>query len=268
MRELSASFLVVCLAMSCLWPGQMLSRDAKVSIVISRGASSAERIAAEELSHFLGMMYSDTDFEIVRGKSSDADREILVGCAESFSELQKHVAVKLEEMPESWQKQYVQELVKTPEAAKLWKSHNFFALSKIVAAFERAVREIGRDDVRVAVGSWRFDFLPGCNRFLPRHVKFIPLDWEVLNNRSQLRDEKSMRETAWVAVNRTVLPVVWAHHDDGNYMGRPYTPYSDFHSRLIDSRAPGYSPPNPGAQLSLGASELRTGDSCLEAAYG
>ncbi len=150
------------------------------------------------------------------------------------------MAMKVEEMPESWQKQYAEELGKTPEAAKLWKAHNFFALSKVVTAFERALKEIGRGDVRLAVGSWRFDFLPGCDRFLPAHIPFIPLDWEVLNDRSQLRDEKSMQEIARVGAHRPVLPVVWAHHDDGNYVGRSYTPYSDFYSRLTKSRASGF----------------------------
>jgi rhamnogalacturonyl hydrolase YesR len=150
------------------------------------------------------------------------------------------MALKAAEMPQSWRKEYRDELQKTPEAAKLWRSHNFFALGKVVTAFERALREIGRDNVKIAVGSWRFDFLPGCDRFLPRHVKFIPLDWEVLNDRSRLRSSESRRVIREAGAHRPVLPVVWAHHDDGNYVGRPYTPYSDFQSRLVDSRAGGF----------------------------
>ncbi|MHC4728943.1 MAG: hypothetical protein ACYS17_17150, partial [Planctomycetota bacterium] len=150
------------------------------------------------------------------------------------------MAMKAQEMPQSWQKQYSDELKKTPQAGKLWRSHNFFALGKIVTAFERALKESGRDDIRIAIGSWRFDFLPGCDRFLPRHVKFIPLDWEVLNDRSRLRNSESRQIIRQVGAHRPVIPVVWAHHDDGNYVGRPYTPYTDFHSRLIDSRASGF----------------------------
>ncbi|MHC4687123.1 MAG: hypothetical protein ACYTEW_22865, partial [Planctomycetota bacterium] len=150
------------------------------------------------------------------------------------------MAMKATEMPESWRKEYRDELEKTPEAAKLWRSHNFFALGKIVMAFERALKEAGRDNVQIAVGSWRFDFLPGCDRFLPRHVKFIPLDWEVLHDRSRLRNSESRQVIREAGAHRPVMPVVWAHHDDGNYVGRPYTPYSDFHSRLVDSRACGF----------------------------
>lgn len=150
------------------------------------------------------------------------------------------MALKAEEMPERWQKQYKKELEQTPEAAKLWRSHNFFALNKVVTAFERALKEIGHGNVRIAVGSWRFDFLPGCDRFLPRHVTFIPLDWEVLNDRSRLRSSESRQVVRDVGEYRPVLPVVWAHHDDGNYVGRPYTPYSNFHSKLVDSWACGF----------------------------
>ena len=150
------------------------------------------------------------------------------------------MALKVAEMPESWQEEHEDEISRTPEAAKLWRSHNFFALGKIVGAFERALKEIGRDSIQVAAGSWRFDFLPGCDRFLPRHVKFIPLDWEVLNDRSRLRNSESRQVIREVGAHRPVLPVVWAHHDDGNYVGRPYTPYSDFRSRLVDSQACGF----------------------------
>jgi hypothetical protein len=150
------------------------------------------------------------------------------------------MALKVEEMPEPWRRQYANEIARTPDAAELWRSHNYFALGKIVSAFERALKETGRDDVRMAVGSWKFGFLPGCDRFLPKHVTFIPLDWEVLHDESQMRDAESRRVIRQVGEHRPVLPVVWAHHDDGNYVGRPYTPYSDFHSRLVDSKACGF----------------------------
>ncbi len=39
---------------------------------------------------------------------------------------------------------------------------------------------------------------------------------------------------------RAVLPVIWAHHDDGNYLGRPYTPFDRFATRLADANACGF----------------------------
>jgi len=149
-------------------------------------------------------------------------------------------AMKLSELPPRWQEEYGAELAKTPEAAKFWQSHNFFALAKVVKAFDRALKELGRDDVQIAVGSWGFRFLPGCDRFMPRHVKFIPLDYEVLRDRSQMGDAELRREIREVGSRRAVLPVVWAHHDDGHYVGRPYAPFADFYSRLADSGAAGF----------------------------
>ena len=66
------------------------------------------------------------------------------------------MALRESEMPGPWQAQYRAELARTPDAAHLWRSHNFFALGKVVAAFDRALKELGREDVALAIGSWRF----------------------------------------------------------------------------------------------------------------
>ena len=79
------------------------------------------------------------------------------------------------DMPAAWQAEYRAEIARTPEAADLWRAPNFFALGKIVKAFDRALEELGRDDVALATGSWRFDFFPPADRFLPKEVKFIRL---------------------------------------------------------------------------------------------
>jgi hypothetical protein len=39
-----------------------------------------------------------------------------------------------------------------------------------------------------------------------------------------------------VAAHRPVIPIAWAHHDDGNYVGRPYEPYSKFFDRLSEMK--------------------------------
>jgi hypothetical protein len=143
---------------------------------------------------------------------------------------------KVEEMPESWQVEYQSELAKTPDAAKLWHAPHMFAQAKIIRAFQRAVKELGRDDVHVAFGSWNFDFLPGADRFLPKGVTLIALDWNVLRDASIFDTAERRASVAAVASHRPVIPVAWAHHDDGNYVGRPYTPYSNFHDRLTEMK--------------------------------
>jgi hypothetical protein len=159
-------------------------------------------------------------------------------------------ALKISEMPPQWQQEYKAELARKSgprypdsnggDAAKEWQSHNMFAISKIVRACERALKESGRENIELAVGSWNFNFLPACDRFMPGGVKLIPLDYGVLRGESQLRDADSRRVIRAVGEHRVVLPVAWAHHDDGAYIGRPFTPYSEFHSRLEDAKAGGF----------------------------
>jgi len=149
---------------------------------------------------------------------------------------------KPESMPKQWQEEYEEEVTKTPGAEKLWHSHHFFAQAKIVRAFQKAVKELGRDDVKIAFGSWDFQFLPAADRFLPEGVALIPLDWMVLRDASAFDTTERRASVAQVAAHRPVIPIAWAHHDDGNYAGRPYTPYSNFYDRLteMECRAAGY----------------------------
>jgi len=147
-----------------------------------------------------------------------------------------------ESMPKPWQEEYKEELTKTPGAEKLWHSHHLFAQAKIARAFQQAVKELGRDDVKIAFGSWDFQFLPAAARFMPEGVALIPLDWMVLRDASAFDTTERRASVARVAAHRPVIPIAWAHHDDGNYVGRPYTPYSDFYDRLTEMKceAAGY----------------------------
>jgi hypothetical protein len=150
--------------------------------------------------------------------------------------------LKVAEMPQPWQDEYRAAVQQTPEAAKFPQSHNLFALGKIAVAFARALRELGREDIEFCAGTWGFDFLPAADRFLPPKVKLYALDHEVLQSRggSRLTDAESRSRIRAVAGHRPVVPVAWAHHDDGAYLGRPYMPFEDFHAKLADCRAAGF----------------------------
>ena len=148
--------------------------------------------------------------------------------------------MKVAEMPPAWQEEWRVEIARTPEAAKLWHAPQIFALGKIVRTFDRALKELGHDRVKLAAGTWDFDFLAPCDRFFPAHVKLIGLDYSVLHDHSQLGDAVSRRVISEVAGHRPVVPVIWAQHDDGNYIGRPYTPFTDFSTRLANAKACGF----------------------------
>ena len=140
----------------------------------------------------------------------------------------------LESMPKTWQDEFEAEVARTPGAEDLYHAHHLFAQAKIVAAFQRAVKELNRGDVEIAFGSWDFHFLPGAHRFMPKGVALIPLDWSVLRDNSVFDTKERRLAVAEAGATRPVIPIAWAHHDDGNYLGRPYTPFSDFYDRLTE----------------------------------
>ncbi|MBI5397196.1 MAG: hypothetical protein HZA91_18010, partial [Verrucomicrobia bacterium] len=148
--------------------------------------------------------------------------------------------VKVAEMPARWREEWQAEIAKTPDAAALWHAPQMFAIGKIVRAFDRALKELGHGRVQLAAGTWDFKFLAPCDRFFPPHVKLIGLDYNTLHGKPQLGDDESRKVIRDVAAHRPVVPVIWAHHDDGNYIGRPYTPLPGFGAKLADAKAAGF----------------------------
>ena len=150
------------------------------------------------------------------------------------------MGLKLEEMPAAWQQEYQYVITQTPATTNLWHAPQIFALGKIVRACDRALKELGHARIQLAAGSWDFKFLAPCDRFFPAHVKLIGLDYNTLHGRPQLADADSRRIIRDVAQHRAVVPVIWAQHDDGNYIGRSYTPFAEFRSKLADAKADGF----------------------------
>jgi len=143
---------------------------------------------------------------------------------------------RLEDMPQAWQEEFDAACREKPGTEQLWHARHIFGMAKVARACRRALREIGREDVSLAFGSWHYGFLAGADRFMPEGVALIPLDWMVLVDQSQLRDAESRAVIGRVAEHRPVLPVVWAHHDDGAYVMRPFEPFDHFQDRLDDAR--------------------------------
>ncbi len=147
------------------------------------------------------------------------------------------MSLRYEEMPEPWRAEFDAACETDSEAQRGGHATRHFGMAKIVRASQKALREIGREDVTVAYGSWHFGFLAPADRFLPKDVPLIPLDYMVLVDRSQLKEADGREVIARIADHRPVLPVVWAHHDDGAHVMRPFTPYDNFHAKLADAGA-------------------------------
>jgi len=148
--------------------------------------------------------------------------------------------LKVTDFPVSWQKEYAAEIARTPAAEKFWFAPALFAVGKIVRAYDRALKDCGATHTRLAAGTWNFAFLPAADRFFPAGVPLIGLDYGVLDGKSQLGSSDSRATLREVAARRPVIPVVWAQHDDGQYLGRPYTPLPEFASKLADAKADGF----------------------------
>jgi hypothetical protein len=148
--------------------------------------------------------------------------------------------LRVSDLPPVWQKEFADEIARAPAAEKEWKAPGLFAISKIVRAFDRALKECGAKQTRLAAGTWGFEFLSAADRFFPKDVALIGLDYDVLHEKPQLGTAESRAPLREVGAHRPVIPIIWAHHDDGHYIGRPYTPFNDFHSKLADANASGF----------------------------
>jgi hypothetical protein len=144
------------------------------------------------------------------------------------------------DLPPAWQQEFAAEIARTPQAAQYWRAPALFAIGKITRSFERALMECGASGTRLAAGTWGFEFLSGADRFLPPDVPLIGLDYDVIHEKPQLGTAAARAPLREVGAHRPVIPVVWAHHDDGHYIGRPYTPLPDFASKLADANAAGF----------------------------
>ena len=139
-----------------------------------------------------------------------------------------------EQLPAGWRKEY-DKLEREWVGAKPDRLAGMLAVSKIVAAIGRALRETGHGEVELATGSWRLEFLGAADKLMPPGVALIPLDWSVIFDTAA--GQKQLRA---VQSGRKLIPVVWAHHDDRTYVGRPYTPFVNFTGLLAAAHSSGF----------------------------
>lgn len=143
--------------------------------------------------------------------------------------------IKPAQFPARWQNEWAQLLLKHPLLGRDEFAASTFAFSKVVISFQKALKEIGRKDVNVAFGSWLYDFLPSASVLMPEDCTLIPLDAHI--DFDSVETQKILKEAG---SKRKLIPIVWAHHDDHRYMGRPYTPFPNFNNLLKERNANGF----------------------------
>ncbi len=137
-------------------------------------------------------------------------------------------------LPAKWRSEYFEILKKHPELKDKRPYPGLFAISKVIKVYHEILSEI-RPDIELVLGSWLLDYPKQANPFIPDYCGFIPLDYERVFERPEVLEELSE-----VGKARNLYPIVWAHHDDHRYIGRPYKPYKQFNSLLNKINANGY----------------------------
>jgi hypothetical protein len=141
----------------------------------------------------------------------------------------------VDDFPMAWKEEYQKAVARRPEAAGLPDGPSMFAIARIVRAFRKALDAMGRDDVKLGIGTWGFAHMEAADAFMPQEVTFMALDWSVVFDTPEIG-----RQIRAISGNRPMVPIVWAHHDDRTYIGRCYTPYARFATRLRDYGASGF----------------------------
>jgi hypothetical protein len=136
--------------------------------------------------------------------------------------------------PENWKKEYKQKLQDHPEIADNLMASGTFAYGKLIAAIQKVRDEI-KPDLVISSGSWRFDYVPYADAMYPTDVPLLPLDWQVV-----FETPEAKKILADAGENREMYPIIWAHHDDHRYIGRPYTPWENLPNMLEERNSLGF----------------------------
>jgi hypothetical protein len=146
----------------------------------------------------------------------------------------------VENFPKQWQAEY--NALKNDNLTNKARLTGYFWVGKVVKALQDIVTEAARKDITVSQASWHFDqWLPYADACSPEKVAFLALDYRVIHDTPELDSPEGVRLLRTLSESgRRIIPIIWSHHDDGHYLGRTYTPYSRFASRLEEAGCDSY----------------------------
>jgi hypothetical protein len=143
--------------------------------------------------------------------------------------------ISREDFPAAWRAQYDRELAAVSRLRADPEAPSMFAIGKIAAVFRSILDETGHQATTLAAGSWRFDYVRAADAFMPAGVTLLPLDYDYA-----FPSDPAQEAIRVASGHRPVVPIVWAHHDDRSYAGRPYLPFTGFPSLLRRGNSAGY----------------------------
>jgi hypothetical protein len=142
--------------------------------------------------------------------------------------------MRVEHFPDAWEKEFNYEIVnKNLEDYTFTRS--IFFIGKICKAYQKALNELGYDNVKLGIGTWNWDAFTTMDKFMAKEVEFFPLDWHM-----NFQADSTVNTLTSIDAGRKVYPIVWAHHDDHHYIGKPYTPYDNFADMLKQRNSAGF----------------------------
>ncbi len=170
-----------------------------------------------------GYAYYKSQLKQILEDYPQIDEYVLWGRGEASINWSLWGAIKKEEMPHSWQKEYENHLQRTTDIKDSSYNYAIFAWAKIANTYKRILKDLKKDTkTELSVGSWRFNFVPVLNKFTEADISFIALDYEIKFDYNEI--QQIIKN---VASQRKITPVFWAHHDDLAYIGRPYRPFQN-----------------------------------------
>jgi len=147
--------------------------------------------------------------------------------------------IGINELPVKWKKELQQYLNDYEVLKKIHKGElmSSFITSKLVRAYRKSLKKLGRSDIKVVTGTWGSRFIVPTAIFLPK-TKLMPIDWNIRFAKSLMDSEKTLANIEKYAKGQ-VIPFLWSHHDDGQYIGRCYKPVAGLYTKLKQIKAAG-----------------------------
>ncbi len=140
----------------------------------------------------------------------------------------------LKELPEKWQEEFNSGMKQNPKLGALDQKEviSSFITAKLVAGYQQILKDLGREDIVLGTGSWNHYFVVPTAAFLPEDIKLLPIDWNSRFDQSMMEDNNILQDFASPELREKVIPFIWAHHDDGMYVGRPFKPTENLYTKL------------------------------------
>ena len=141
---------------------------------------------------------------------------------------------KPEDLPVTWKKEYFSNLDQFPYLKKIEQPEviGSFITARLVLAYQQILKDLGRADIELGTGSWQHEFVVPTAAFLPEEIHLMPIDWNSRFNKSFMDNDTILNDFASPECANRVIPFIWAHHDDGRYVGRPFKPTEELYSKL------------------------------------